>query len=131
MATITNFIIKLIVTISTLWPIVSIRSIDNMDSLFNDFKHLQHDLKEQYHVDVDNIDQLKEHEKEFYLFRLHDYDGNFLLDGLELLSALYHDGKISDDIEKKLIEKNNKQLQDYWNEQFFADSSHKNRQCHG
>lgn len=52
-------------------------------------RHIKHDLKEQYHVDVDEKANSKE--LEYYNFKLHDYDDNGFLDGLELLVALNHD----------------------------------------
>ncbi|KAK2707399.1 hypothetical protein QYM36_015182 [Artemia franciscana] len=39
--------------------------------------------------DVD-ISKLTPEEKDFYYFKLHDYDGNLKLDGLELYSAISH-----------------------------------------
>lgn len=51
--------------------------------------HLKHDVKDQYYVDID--DKTNSKELDYYNFKLHDYDNNMLLDGLELLMALNHD----------------------------------------
>lgn len=53
-----------------------------------DIEHIKHDLKDQYHVEVDEKTNSKE--MEYYNFKLHDYDNNGYLDGLELLVALNH-----------------------------------------
>lgn len=53
------------------------------------FSHLKHDVKDQYYVDLDK--DTSQQEMDFYNFKLHDYDNNLLLDGLELLLALNHD----------------------------------------
>lgn len=55
-----------------------------------DREHIAHDMKDQYYVDIDK-DKVPESEMDFYNFKLHDLDNNFLLDGIELLSAINHD----------------------------------------
>ena len=52
--------------------------------------HIQHDVKDQYYVDIDEK-KTSQQELEFYNFKLHDYDNNLLLDGLELLMAMNHE----------------------------------------
>ncbi|XP_065563895.1 multiple coagulation factor deficiency protein 2 homolog isoform X2 [Artemia franciscana] len=56
--------------------------------LVHDEDHLQEDLAAMM-PDVD-ISKLTPEEKDFYYFKLHDYDGNLKLDGLELYSAISH-----------------------------------------
>lgn len=53
------------------------------------FSHLKKDVQNQYYVDLDK--DTSQQEMDFYNFKLHDYDNNLLLDGLELLLALNHD----------------------------------------
>lgn len=58
------------------------------------------------------MEEMTEAEKQFYHFKLHDYDNNNLLDGLEILqSANVHDNtfhghhkKVSSSSDNKLIE---------------------------
>ena len=45
-------------------------------------------------------DQMTEEEQNFYFFKLHDYDNNNVLDGIELVTAVYHR---FDDTGKNLI----------------------------
>ena len=61
--------------------------VSNNDSLV--CRHIKHDIKDQYYVNVDKIEN--KDEIDFYNFKLHDYDNNLLLDGLELLVALNHE----------------------------------------
>ena len=35
-------------------------------------------------------EQMTEEEQNFYFFKLHDYDNNNVLDGIELVTAVYH-----------------------------------------
>ena len=46
--------------------------------------------------------QQEERDMIFYNFKLHDYDDNLRLDGLEILSSIYHDMEPSsnDDLKK-------------------------------
>ena len=50
---------------------------------------MKHDVKDQYYVDID--EKTNARELDYYNSKLHDYDNNMLLDGLELLLALNHD----------------------------------------
>ena len=45
-----------------------------------------------------DLDRMSEDEVQFHYFKLHDYDNNNMLDGLELVSALthYHKGNVVD-----------------------------------
>ncbi|KAH9394271.1 hypothetical protein TYRP_004321 [Tyrophagus putrescentiae] len=75
---------------SVLWADNAGNAIGGCDEAgFNEKGHLKHDVKDQYYVDID--DKTNSKELDYYNFKLHDYDNNMLLDGLELLMALNHD----------------------------------------
>ncbi|KAH9497955.1 hypothetical protein DERF_013885 [Dermatophagoides farinae] len=90
--------------------------------------HIKHDLKEQYFIDVNDDPnghqqpqtQQEERDMIFYNFKLHDYDDNLRLDGLEILSSIYHDMEPSsnDDLKKMTSD----QLRRYWHEQISLDA---------
>ncbi|KAH7645254.1 multiple coagulation factor deficiency protein 2 [Dermatophagoides farinae] len=97
--------------------------------LYNkNFEHIKHDLKEQYFIDVNDDPnghqqpqtQQEERDMIFYNFKLHDYDDNLRLDGLEILSSIYHDMEPSsnDDLKKMTSD----QLRQYWHEQISLDA---------
>lgn len=50
-------------------------------------------IKEHLEGVIDNVEMTKE-EEQFHYFKLHDYDSNNMLDGIELIAALtdYHTG---------------------------------------
>lgn len=54
------------------------------------FRHIKEHLKDEIDVKDEN---LKEEDLQFHYFKLHDYDGNNKLDGIELMNAMthYHD----------------------------------------
>lgn len=52
------------------------------------YRHLKEDIKDRYHVDID--EKTSDHELDFYYFKMHDFDNNKQLDGLEILMALNH-----------------------------------------
>jgi multiple coagulation factor deficiency protein 2 len=51
--------------------------------LIRDVTHIQEDMGR-------SLDGMSDEELEFYYFKLHDFDKNSLLDGLEMLKAIYH-----------------------------------------
>ncbi|XP_031549173.1 multiple coagulation factor deficiency protein 2 homolog [Actinia tenebrosa] len=56
----------------------------------HDKEHIKEHLKDEIDVKDEN---LKEEDLQFHYFKLHDYDGNNKLDGIELMNAMthYHD----------------------------------------
>ncbi|KAI2801072.1 hypothetical protein BLOT_011646 [Blomia tropicalis] len=80
-----------------------------------DIGHIKQDIKDQYHVEVD--EKMSEEDIDFYNFKMHDYDQNLLLDGLELLIAFQHDHEANS---KDHAETNQAQVN--WNEKFEKDS---------
>ncbi|KAI9564312.1 hypothetical protein GHT06_008050 [Daphnia sinensis] len=56
--------------------------------LIHDHEHLKEDLKEVY--TEDEIFKMTSDEIEFHYFKLHDYDNNNLLDGIEIMAAISH-----------------------------------------
>ncbi|CAG9583115.1 unnamed protein product [Danaus chrysippus] len=55
--------------------------------LLHDAKHLEEDVKV---LTAEAIAKMTPEELEFHYFSAHDYDRNSLLDGLEMLKAVYH-----------------------------------------
>ncbi|XP_049515526.1 multiple coagulation factor deficiency protein 2 homolog [Dermacentor silvarum] len=53
-----------------------------------DIEHIKEDLATL--VDMKNTGELTDEEITFYFFRMHDFDDNTMLDGIELLSAMQH-----------------------------------------
>lgn len=55
------------------------------------FRHIKEHLKEE-NIDVKD-ENLKDEDLQFHYFKMHDYDGNSKLDGIELMNAMthYHD----------------------------------------
>lgn len=58
------------------------------NELFHDREHLKEELPE--YMDLEKIQAMSEKELDFHYFRMHDFDDNLKLDGLELLAALGH-----------------------------------------
>ncbi|XP_032235865.1 multiple coagulation factor deficiency protein 2 homolog [Nematostella vectensis] len=56
----------------------------------HDKDHIKEHLKDEIDIKDEN---LKEEDLQFHYFKLHDYDGNNKLDGIELMNAMthYHD----------------------------------------
>ncbi|XP_045596133.1 multiple coagulation factor deficiency protein 2 homolog [Procambarus clarkii] len=100
------------------------------DNLLHDREHLKEELPA--YMSLDKIDQMSDKELDFHYFKLHDFDNNYGLDGLELLSAIIHiagdtDGDedevtIDDEKLKGLSEQEKKILQNFrqqkWDEKF-------------
>ncbi|XP_029452812.1 multiple coagulation factor deficiency protein 2 homolog [Rhinatrema bivittatum] len=55
-------------------------------SIITDHHHLEDDLK--HHIGNADLDKMSDEELEFYYFTMHDFDGNKMLDGLEIMVAL-------------------------------------------
>ncbi|KXJ17515.1 multiple coagulation factor deficiency protein 2 homolog [Exaiptasia diaphana] len=57
----------------------------------HDKEHIKEHLKEE-NIDVKD-ENLKDEDLQFHYFKMHDYDGNSKLDGIELMNAMthYHD----------------------------------------
>ena len=80
-----------------------------MTENFLKFRHIRHDFKEQFHFDIETNDgdkqqQPNEDDMIFYNFRLHDYDNNLQLDGLEILASIYHESEstLTNDVKQKV-----------------------------
>lgn len=58
------------------------------NEIFHDREHLKEELPE--YLNLEKVQEMSEKELDFHYFRMHDFDNNFLLDGLELLAALGH-----------------------------------------
>lgn len=57
-------------------------------------------------VDEAQIEQMSDEEKQFYHFKMHDYDNNDLLDGLEILqSANLHENTFHKKIDREQPDK--------------------------
>ncbi len=74
------------------------------------------DVEKQVKMDTDE-------EREFHYFKLHDYDHNNKLDGLEITAAILHNNIITDDIfsEEMLKEITTQYLENDINEDGFVD----------
>lgn len=65
---------------------------NNIPTLSFVFRHLKADLSASHIRPEKPVEEMSEEEKQFYHFKMHDYDNNNLLDGLEILqSANEHD----------------------------------------
>lgn len=53
-----------------------------------DVDHIKEDLANL--VDIRNAGEMTEEQVTFYFFRMHDFDDNTMLDGIELTSAMQH-----------------------------------------
>ena len=51
-------------------------------------EHLADELEGMFTEDA--VDNMTEEERDYHYFRLHDYDNNNFLDGLEVLKAVHH-----------------------------------------
>ncbi|CAL4122319.1 unnamed protein product [Meganyctiphanes norvegica] len=58
------------------------------DEVMHDHDHLEEELPS--YLTKEQINEMTPAEKDYHYFKLHDYDDNRYLDGLELLSALSH-----------------------------------------
>ncbi|KAG0698747.1 Multiple coagulation factor deficiency protein 2 [Chionoecetes opilio] len=58
------------------------------NELFHDREHLKEELPD--YMNLEKIQEMSEKELDFHYFRMHDFDNNLLLDGLEILAALGH-----------------------------------------
>lgn len=58
------------------------------NELFHDREHLKEELPE--YMNIEKIEQMSEKELDYHYFSMHDFDNNYLLDGLEILAALGH-----------------------------------------
>ncbi|CAL4182303.1 unnamed protein product, partial [Meganyctiphanes norvegica] len=56
--------------------------------IMHDLDHLIEDLPD--YLSEDDVEAMSPTEKDYHYFKMHDYDNNLHLDGLELLSALSH-----------------------------------------
>ena len=53
-----------------------------------DKEHLKEDLEERFSKEA--VENMTDEEKDYHYFRLHDFDKNDMLDGLEVLKAVNH-----------------------------------------
>ena len=60
----------------------------NNSLLLISFSHIKEHLKEE--IDLKDDAVMSDEDLQFHYFRLHDYDGNRKLDGLELMHAISH-----------------------------------------
>lgn len=74
-----------------LWSRLSFPLVPNCNS--TNFRHLKADLKASHLQPGKPVEEMTVEEKHFYHFKMHDYDNNNLLDGLELLQSTnaHHD----------------------------------------
>ncbi|XP_019643850.1 PREDICTED: multiple coagulation factor deficiency protein 2 homolog [Branchiostoma belcheri] len=59
-------------------------------NIVQDQEHIKEHLQELYDLDKKNISEMSAEELEFYYFKLHDFNNDSRLDGLEILTALSH-----------------------------------------
>ncbi|EDV22091.1 Multiple coagulation factor deficiency protein 2-like protein [Trichoplax sp. H2] len=59
-----------------------------------DRDHLEEHLRDQ--IDIDTNEKMDSEKMNFHFFKLHDYDDNSKLDGLEIMAALSHHNKAND-----------------------------------
>ncbi|KAG8248226.1 hypothetical protein J6590_044070 [Homalodisca vitripennis] len=57
--------------------------------LFRDVEHIKEDLGD-WGMSQEDVHKLTPEEMDFHYFKLHDFDNNTKLDGLEILQAIYH-----------------------------------------
>ena len=60
----------------------------NKRKMVQDKEHLKEDLEERFSKEA--VENMTEEEKNYHYFRLHDFDKNDKLDGLEVLKAVNH-----------------------------------------
>lgn len=65
------------------------------DYIIRDTDHIKEDLK--YLADVQNSGSMTDAEASFYIMRMHDFDDNNLLDGLELMQMVSHSANLHGD----------------------------------
>ncbi|XP_046644557.1 multiple coagulation factor deficiency protein 2 homolog isoform X1 [Daphnia pulicaria] len=65
-----------------------VQSVLQDKKLIHDHEHLKEDLKDVY--TEEEIFKMTTDEIEFHYFKLHDYDDNNLLDGIEIMAAISH-----------------------------------------
>nr|XP_027203011.1 multiple coagulation factor deficiency protein 2 homolog [Dermatophagoides pteronyssinus] len=119
----------LIVLVSFVYSESNVDVDDGRSILFDkNIEHIRHDFKEQFHFDIgDDGDgdkqqqQPNEDDMIFYNFRLHDYDNNLQLDGLEILASIYHESEstLTNDVKQKMT---NNEIHSYWQEKFDRDA---------
>ncbi|KAG7178078.1 multiple coagulation factor deficiency protein 2 homolog [Homarus americanus] len=95
------------------------------NQLLHDREHLKEELPE--YLSLDRIEQMSDKELDYHYFKIHDFDNNFGLDGMELMAAINHiDDDDDDDVgidEEKLknLSKDERKIienfrQEKWNE---------------
>ena len=60
----------------------------NKRKMVEDKEHLKEDLEERFSKEA--VENMTDEEKDYHYFRLHDFDKNDKLDGLEVLKAVNH-----------------------------------------
>ena len=58
-------------------------------ALVEEKAHLEDDLEERFSKEA--VENMTAEERDYHYFRLHDFDQNNMLDGLEVLKAISHD----------------------------------------
>merc|ERR1711874_764203 len=69
------------------------RSAKKMETPEEARNHLELELES---FNFDSVENMTEEERDFHYFRLHDFDQNDLLDGLEVFKALVHESHSSE-----------------------------------
>lgn len=67
----------------------------NVDSVIRDTEHIKEDLK--HLIDLQKDGAISDEQSIFYVMRMHDFDDNNLLDGLELMKLVSHSHGIRPD----------------------------------
>ena len=60
----------------------------NRKKMVEDKEHLKEDLEDRFSKEA--VENMTDEEKDYHYFRLHDFDKNDMLDGLEVLKAVNH-----------------------------------------
>ncbi|XP_003748131.1 multiple coagulation factor deficiency protein 2 homolog [Galendromus occidentalis] len=72
------------------------------DYIIRDSDHIREDLK--YLIDVQSSGSMTDTEASFYVIKMHDFDDNNLLDGLELIQMVSHSATLHEDAGKITID---------------------------
>ncbi|KAK8740676.1 hypothetical protein OTU49_002645 [Cherax quadricarinatus] len=72
------------------------------NDLLHDRQHLKEELPE--YLSLERIEKMSDKELDYHYFKIHDYDNNFGLDGLELLAAIVHIAADDDDDDEVIID---------------------------
>lgn len=74
----------------------------NSESIIRDTEHIKEDLK--HLIDLQKEGTISNEQSIFYVMRMHDFDNNNLLDGLELMKIVSHSTVLRPDIAGLTVE---------------------------